>query len=148
MRFPDGDLNNAECGFDGGDCNDINNAKYPDCPAYYLDMIGNGYCERELNNVECGFDGGDCDYFNEKYPDCLVAFEPSSSIGDGNCCDFDLNNVECGFDGGDCDDFNAKYPDCVAFSCFLVMVMVIVMVLASTMQSVDHIMKVIAMISM
>ena len=104
-----GNLNNAECGYDGGDCDDFN-VKYPDCPAYYPSDIGNGRCDGDLNNAECGYDGGDCDEFNAKYPNCDVLFP--SYIGNG-VCDSDLNEnfgenyntLECQYEGGEYSHF-------------------------------------------
>ena len=82
--------NNAECGFDGGDCcectlSDNGSSIYnetltsslycvdPSDPCYnlnavavqanctgYISAIHNGFCITENNNAECLFDGGDC----------------------------------------------------------------------------------------
>ena len=63
----------AECGFDGGDCEDFN-AKYPNCTVSYPSWIGDGDCDSgdykpgiadwpefgDYNTAECAFDGGDC----------------------------------------------------------------------------------------
>jgi hypothetical protein len=98
--------NTAECGFDGGDCEEFN-AKYPNCPAPFSSWIGDGFCQNYFNHntAECGFDGGDCD--------CIVPYPPK--IGDGNCDGGSYNTAECEFDGGDCEEFN-KYPDCTVSS--------------------------------
>ena len=69
----DGDLNNAECGYDEGDCDEFN-AKYPDCSAFFFTGHGNGLCDGDLNNAECGYDEGDCDDINAKYPDCSTLY--------------------------------------------------------------------------
>jgi hypothetical protein len=95
-----GDYNTAECGFDGGDCEDFNN-KYPNCNVAFPYLIGDGLCDGgDYNTAECGFDGGDCEDFNAKYPDCTVSYPPL--VGDGYCDDGDYKTFECGFDGGDC----------------------------------------------
>ena len=52
--------NTAECGYDGGDCEE----DFPNCnpPTWILiDWIGDGVCDTELNNPDCENDGGDCD---------------------------------------------------------------------------------------
>ena len=56
-----GDLNNAECGYDEGDCDEFN-AKYPNCDVFFPFLIGDGYCDDDLdvrhfgknyNTLEC-----------------------------------------------------------------------------------------------
>ena len=60
-----GDLNNAECGYDEGDC-DYFNAKYPNCDVFFPFLIGDGYRDDDLdvrhlgknyNTLECKYDG-------------------------------------------------------------------------------------------
>ena len=76
-------LNNADCGYDGGDCcedscissdrnecgvdgpgffcKDPDNGgtdPYPNCEK--TEWIGTGYCTDVNNNADCGYDGGDC----------------------------------------------------------------------------------------
>ena len=81
----DGGLNNAECGYDEGDCDEFN-AKYPDCLTYLPSEMGDGMCNGDLNNAECGYDeAGDCDEFNMKYPNYDVFFP--FLIGHGYCDD-------------------------------------------------------------
>lgn len=84
--FCDEANNNADCGYDGGDCCSctcVAGLEFPcgengagfDCrdpdvtPACKLmgtscegdpDFIGDLYCDSSVNNVECGYDGGDC----------------------------------------------------------------------------------------
>ena len=45
------ELNNPECGYDGGDCCDY---------WFYPEWFGDGWCDAKLNNPQCGYDGGDC----------------------------------------------------------------------------------------
>jgi hypothetical protein len=56
--------NTAECGFDGGDCEEFNRVinKYPYCSVstYKAYRIGDGNCNDDYNTAECGFDDGDC----------------------------------------------------------------------------------------
>mmetsp|Transcript_21657 Transcript_21657/g.48398 ORF Transcript_21657/g.48398 Transcript_21657/m.48398 type:complete len:252 (-) Transcript_21657:164-919(-) len=93
--------NSEECGWDGGDCIEINE-KYPKCQALFLSGLGDGFCDDfgGTNTEACGWDGGDCIEFNEKYPGCDVY--STSNIGDGKCHGGDYNTEECGWDGGDC----------------------------------------------
>jgi hypothetical protein len=106
-RCNSGDYNTAECGFDGGDCEEFNN-KYPNCNVAFPYLIGDGYCYGgDYNTAECGFDGGDCENFNEKYPDFNAKYrycnvDSPSLVGDGDCDGGNYNTFECGFDGGDC----------------------------------------------
>ena len=108
--------NSEACGFDDGDCLELNARTYPDCTAPYENSrIGDGRCDNEdpYNTEPCGYDGGDCLKFNEKYPDCTAPYP--SLIDDGVCYNKDPYNTKaCGYDGGDCLDFNARYPDCTA----------------------------------
>jgi|AntRauTorckE5430_2_1112549.scaffolds.fasta_scaffold23765_1 hypothetical protein len=104
-QFNGGDYNTAECGFDGGDCEEFN-AKYPNCNVANPSWIGAGHCNGgDYNTAACGFDGGDCDFFN-KYPDCSTANYLPWRIGDGECHG-DYNTAECGFDDGDCGNPNS-----------------------------------------
>jgi LNR domain len=91
--------NNEQCGFDGGDCPEIDANlptlapteestasddvvdMYPNC-SFFTAFIGDGECDVYLNSTECGFDGGDCDKF-------------------------------CDAVNGGCDVFNRLFPDCV-----------------------------------
>jgi len=129
-------LNTTECGWDGGDCVELNRRKkemmikYPNCSTDESDYeeLGDGDCSdySYLNNEECGWDGGDCDELNRrkkemmiKYPNCSVDYkEDYKYLGDGYCSRY-VNNEECGWDGGDCVEFNQKknqYPDCVSLA--------------------------------
>ncbi|CAN0369112.1 unnamed protein product [Pylaiella littoralis] len=97
--YCDTDLNNADCGFDGGDC----------CAC----TCGSEDEEEELpyacGQVGDGFDCQDPDV----PPDCGVTPSPAASFGYPDCtgylhnfqdsyCNDDLNNAACGYDGGDC----------------------------------------------
>ena len=56
--YCNGQVNTAECGWDGGDCLVDGN---PDCHVEYPFKIGNLACdEGDYNTAECGWDGGDC----------------------------------------------------------------------------------------
>ena len=65
-----GDLNTAEwCGYDGEDCGDEFNAKYPNCDVFFPFLIGDGVCcdsdlhvryfGENYNTLECQYDGGE-----------------------------------------------------------------------------------------
>ena len=96
-----GEHNTAECGFDGGDCDEFNE-KYPNCNADTPFFIGDGRCHGgDYDTEECGWDGGDCAHFNEKYPNCEVSLP--YLVGNGYCNSYAAyNTAECGWDGGDC----------------------------------------------
>ena len=118
--------NNAECGFDGGDCcactceDDLTftcgieglgfDCQDPDVPADCgstpancagnLDDIHDSLCDSDLNNEECGYDGGDC-------CECTCREYGGTSTG--------FYNFLCGADGYDCLDPSAP-TDCVSES--------------------------------
>jgi len=106
-----GSYNTEECGFDGGDCLDLNNQlkeKYNNCVVQNPWWVGDGFCHGGAYNTEdCSYDGGDCD-------SCSVLIK--SNIGDGICDDSSYNSKSCGFDGLDCEEFNIQqqhnYPNC------------------------------------
>ena len=58
----DSQCNVKDCGFDGGDCNQLCNNNitqfYPNCSMY--DMFDNGICDLGCNSSYCSFDFGDC----------------------------------------------------------------------------------------
>ena len=68
--FCNGETNNPDCNYDGGDCCVVNantNAcsecichLIETCAAKYHPMVGNGFCNDDTNIVECNYDGGDC----------------------------------------------------------------------------------------
>lgn len=142
----DGDLNSAECEYDGGDCcwctcvdsyyscGDIGydcqdpsvNCQLDDCSGF-VEFIADGDCDDLNNNANCGYDGGDCcpcTCSNGTYVcgdsgyDCqdpsVVCHTSSPTSGDYEDCDGFLNmiadgycdpqtnNLDCGWDGGDC----------------------------------------------
>ena len=78
--------NNAECGYDGGDC----------CSCTCVDDL----------EFPCGEDGGG---FDCRDPDVTPACKVIGASSEGNAnfiqdlfCNSSVNNVECGYDGGDC----------------------------------------------
>ena len=93
-------MNNAECDFDGGDCETFDKV-YPGCRANYEALIGNGVCNDDTmyNSYECHWDGGDC--VKDNYPDCNVSNENVSLIGNKRC-DIAYNTTACEYDGRDC----------------------------------------------
>lgn len=128
------DYNNEQCGYDDGNCLDLNK-NYPGCKAKYDKQLGDGICQNydrvgsyevysnaeipvqdkgTYNTEECEFDGGDCVEFNEKFPNCIV--DEPFRVGDNICNRGFKNTAECGFDSGDCDKFNFQmdlYPNCL-----------------------------------
>jgi hypothetical protein len=111
-----GSLNNVDCGYDDGDCNEFN-LKYPNCGTdssnngdmyYYYEInpqsVGNGICDDEQNTKDCGWDGSDCidvDSIITLFPNCLNLWDRIGEVGD-DYCDEGANIAQCGFDGGDC----------------------------------------------
>ena len=115
--------NNAECGFDGGDCcactceDELTftcgleglgfDCQDPDVPsncsstpakcAGNLDDTHNSVCDSALNNEECGYDGGDC---------CECTCREYGGISPS------FYNFECGSEGYDCIDPDAP-TDCI-----------------------------------
>lgn len=103
---------NAECGWDGGDC-DV--PGYPDCQVETASYIADGVCNAgQYNTEECGWDGGDCIGFNTKYPNCDASANLIPFMGNGKCEKPELNTLDCGWEDGDCITFNAMYPGCKA----------------------------------
>eukprot|EP00752_Nemacystus_decipiens_P002540 g2381.t1 len=108
--YCDGDLNNASCGWDGGDC----------CSCTCGQFLESG---DELPHP-CGQEGGGYDCQDPDVPDdCGVTPSPAAAFGYPDCdgymydfqnsnCDDDLNNAACGWDGGDC-----CYCDCIGAGC-------------------------------
>ena len=85
-NFCDDENNNAECGFDGGDCcgDDVNTQYCNACECLEQGECeapvwqGDGFCDDGNNNAGCDFDGGDCcgDDVNTQYCqecECLEA---------------------------------------------------------------------------
>jgi len=102
-----GKYNTLLCGFDNGDCADINKAIeaiHPNCNVEIWTFVGDGICNGgEYYSEECGWDGSDC-------MNCTV--DDMSLVGDGLCHGGAYNSKECSFDGGDCFEFNEVYPNC------------------------------------
>ncbi|CAN0581124.1 unnamed protein product, partial [Ectocarpus sp. 12 AP-2014] len=104
--------NNAECGYDGGDCCpstcvvsttdfcpeddsecvdpsavDFGYPGFENCTGYPPSM-GNGLCIVDNNTPECGYDGGDC---------CECSCQPGQfmCLGRFDCLDPSFNTTEC-----------------------------------------------------
>lgn len=98
----DSENNNAECGYDGGDCCECTCRVYSSFLVPYLVFCGPVFdcqdpaaptdCETEQNSSTSSPEG------NSSYPDCN-GYVPYISDGD---CDISNNNAECAWDGGDC----------------------------------------------
>ena len=65
--FCDDVTNNADCGYDGGDCCGscvvTDHCSQCECIGganVTNALITNGFCDDETNNVDCDYDGGDC----------------------------------------------------------------------------------------
>ena len=87
----DSDCNNAECNFDGGDCEDP-----PDCAVGCLaTMLADGVCDAACNVADCSYDYGDCSATEECSDLC-------SGWGGDGYCDLSCNTDLCGWDAGDC----------------------------------------------
>lgn len=108
------DLNIADCGWDGGDCNSTPGSvpksnkgdrndfleRYPLCPDVRTNdgtVIGDSICDfispEYMSDELCGKEDGDC-------ADCVV--DDWRNLGDGYCDGGKYNTTECNFDFGDC----------------------------------------------
>lgn len=86
--------NNADCGYDGGDCCECTCV---DGPSQSCGELGVGYDCIDPDVPEgCGITPSPAASFG--YPDCTGYIY---NLQNGYCND-DLNNAECGYDGGDC----------------------------------------------
>jgi hypothetical protein len=114
---PSSGLNNAVCGWDGGDCCEETCAAANGCDAFQClytgcDVSGNGVCDASDNVARCDWDGGDCCV--EGNADCRAAEARTMCIFDeyngclsgtpfipGTCyCD-----IGCEGHGDCCDDY-------------------------------------------
>lgn len=50
--------------------------------------------------------------FKREYPNCAIAVDQLSRVGDGTCDGGVFNTVQCNFDGGDCVITNLAFPKC------------------------------------
>ena len=119
----DNQCNNVNCYYDGGDCNQMCDAYYPNCTM--SDMFGNGLCDPECNNTLCSYDVGEClvDQYssinmsqvfgkNATYCDDINNDINNTNlceiiwINDGWCDDNCRHSQSCFYDANDCDCSN------------------------------------------
>ncbi|CAB1105224.1 unnamed protein product [Ectocarpus sp. CCAP 1310/34] len=91
--------NNAECGYDGGDCCEC------DCGTFGTSLDSSSSTSSSAN-FTCGANGYVCvdpasECFEDLYPDCVSRGGTLEWIGNGACY-WGNNFEECGYDGGDC----------------------------------------------
>ena len=92
--FCDANLNNSECGYDGGDC------CLCTCGEGNNDNSSSAYSGDDSPDYMCGSGGYDC--LDPSAPtDCTGCRGPGDYIADG-ICDEVTNSLECEWDGGDC----------------------------------------------
>ena len=100
------ECNKAECGWDGGDCNQLCAHYHPDCDIQL--EFGNGNCSQACNNTYCGYDFNEClplDEFECESYGCNITW-----LND-DICDLNCFNSACNYDLGDCD------PNCEGNLC-------------------------------
>ncbi|CAM9475240.1 unnamed protein product [Ectocarpus sp. 12 AP-2014] len=96
--YCDTDLNNAECGWDGGDCCACTCGSDSDEElAHPCGQLGDGYdCQDPDVPDDCGVTPSPAAAIG--YPDCEeYLYEWQDGV-----CDDNLNTAACGYDGGDC----------------------------------------------
>ena len=59
-----GEYNTAECGYDGGDCDEFNE-EYPECDVPDPWRVGDGNCDDDLNAPERIYDVEECGFDND-----------------------------------------------------------------------------------
>ena len=88
-----------ECGYDGGDCPELNYI-YPECAVVEPSLIGNNICDEkkinEHNITERGYDGGDC-----------WSMEDKGKFGNRFCDGGTYSTSSCHVDFGDCVLYNS-----------------------------------------
>ncbi|GFH62061.1 hypothetical protein CTEN210_18537 [Chaetoceros tenuissimus] len=105
-----GELNNNECGFDGGDCEEFN-IKYPGCSALLPLKVGDDICDDGNNYIECQYDGGDCCPFGD--PTRLDKLDDFNKLKQTQRCDGGLYSTSlCDYDAGACDSLREQFPRC------------------------------------
>lgn len=100
--YCDDSLNNADCGYDGGDCCRCTCRDYTVYDDYWYSSGCGVYgydCQDPSASTECPTDPPTpSPALNTDYPECVGVIV---YISDGYC-DYSNNNAECDFDGGDC----------------------------------------------
>ena len=111
------ECNVKDCLWDGGDCNIICSAKYPQCNIF--NMFENDVCDISCNHTVCDFDKNECIVdeldniiFSENQTHCVddddinvdtdVKLCPIEWVGDGWCDDNCRTQEECYYDANDC----------------------------------------------
>lgn len=101
----DGEYNNAECGYDGGDCEEFNR-RYPSCNVDSPNYINDGECDTfdNYNSVECGSDGGDCLFNQHSGKACSGSIRSTFSSKTRAWCQY-----KCLDEGNSCEAFEFNF---------------------------------------